>query len=779
MSRSEYDEHLPLFSPEDFGERRGSGVLSALISGNRTFCSLPLEMVSYEASAAEQAAQVTVTQCFRNNHNRHIEAVYTFPLSGNAAVSDFELHIGERVIKGSVMERKAAKKEYRKTLMEGKQAAVLEQERDELFTLQVGNIPPGESVLIRLTYSERLLFFEDGTTELRLPLVAAPRYIAGAPLLMPPSGSGSSEDTDIVPDASRIIPHYLPQGDSGGVKLSIMVTLYHSRFEESFIEHDDISCSQHAVQAEIEEVYTVITLAEASEIMDRDFVLRWKSGKISQRSSFWSYHDEETGENYGMVTLIPPHKKPTLRAPRDLVFMLDRSGSMEGIKMISAKNACSLLLSTLKPCDRFAILAFDETVAWMERNILYTGSRYFFKADSTGIEQSTKFLSRIQARGGTETYNALRSALDLLHEHSDQENGRVPVIVLITDGQSGDEMQILQCARQRIGKARLFTIGIDTAVNKGFLEHLARLGRGTSSCVEPGAALEQALLQISDEIGDAFVKDINISDMDSGLDMNSVTPFRISDLFAGRPSTIFFRTAREGAVILKGRYPEGTEYREVLECQPGGPPVLKHLWARSRISDLEDRYNETLDRKIHQDIVDIGEKYNVLSKFTAFVARDREVIVNTTGHLDQAPQPVCYPSGWAQPGGWSHSDGGGGGCIMVDLLPCERKKFGFGIGNLLHALFFLLSLPFLLLIELYHFIRKHSAKPCIPNLAKNAAKNVTKNATGRSRKGRGLPAAGQTNDIQTAHSCPPELLACSRARHREPGDTESIRLSRP
>lgn len=760
MSRSEYDEYLPLFSPEDFGERRGSGMLSAVISGNQMPCNLPLEMVTYEASVVEQAAQVTVTQRFRNNNHRHIEAIYTFPLSGNAAVSGFELQTGERVIKGSVKERKAAREDYAKTLMEGKQAAMLEQERDELFTLQVGNIPPGESVLVRLTYSERLLFFEDGTTELRLPLVAAPRFITGAPLLMPSSGSGSSEDTDVVPDASRITPHCLAKGDSGGVGLSITATLYHSRSGESFVELEDISCSQHAVQAEIDEMYTVITLAEASEIMDRDFVLRWKSGKGSQRSSFWSYYDEETGEGYGMVTLIPPNKRSALRMPRDLVFLLDRSGSMEGIKMTSARNACSLLLSTLKPCDRFAILAFDNEMEWMGKDTLYTHPPQFFNADRAGIEQSLKFLNRIHSRGGTETYKALRGALDLLNDRSNHENGRVPLIVLITDGQSGDEVQILQCVRQRLGMARLFTIGIDTAVNKGFLEHLARLGRGTSSCVQPGAALEQALLQIKDEIGDAFIKDITISDMDTGFDMNSLTPAQISDLFAGRPSTIFFRTAWKDSVIVKGRFPEGSEYREVLECQPVGPPVLKHLWARSRISDLEDRYYETADSRIHQDIVDIGEKYSVLSRFTAFVARDRDVIVNTTGYLDQVPQPVCCPSGWAQPGGYS--GGGGGGCIKVDLLPCESKKFGFDIGNLLQALLFILSLPFLLIVGICHLIRKHSAKPRIPNSSKNAA--------GRSRAGGGLPEARQANTAQTARSCPPELLACSPVRHREPGD---------
>ncbi len=747
MSRSEYDGHLPLFSPEDFGERRGSGLLSALNSGDFIPCSLPLERVTYKASVVEQAAQVTVEQCFRNKNSRHIEAVYTFPLSGNAAVSDFELRIGERIIKGSVRERKAAEKEYRETLMEGKQAALLEQERDEVFTVQAGNIPPGESVLVRLSYSERILFSEDGNTELRLPLTVAPRYIPGASLELTPSGLGSAEDTDIVPDASRITPYYLARGDSAGVELSISVTLHHSICGESFIEPEYISCSQHAVQAIIDEKHTVITLAEASEIMDRDFVLRWKSERTEQRSSFWSYHDEKTGERYGMITLIPPPRKPVLRAPRDLVFVLDRSGSMEGIKMASAKRACSLLLSNLEPCDRFAILAFDDFNEWLGRSILQSDSPHFFKADLMSIAQSTQFLNRIQARGGTETYGALKCAVALLYEQSDPEDGRVPVIVLITDGQSGDEMQILQFARQRLGMTRLFTIGIDNAVNKGFLEHLARLGGGTSSCVEPGAALEQALLQISDEIGDAFVKDITIEDMDAGLDMDSVAPSRICDLFAGRPSTIYFRIAREGTVILKGRHPEGTEHREVLKSQPGAPAVLKHLWARNHSSDLEDRYYETLDRSIHRKIVKIGEQYNVLSKFTAFVAKDRNVIVNTTGQMDQAPQPACFPSGWAQPGTFSYS-GGGGGCIKVDLLPTERKKFGIGLGTVFQSLFFMMSLPFLLLVELYHILKKRFTRSCTPKAAQK---------------------------MMGDHLCPPELLTCRQAGLRDLPDIQHIK----
>ena len=763
MSRSEYDEHLPLFSPEDYGEKRGSGILCAVIPGYRTPCHLPLESVCYQASAAEQAGQVTVEQRFRNSYDRHIEAVYTFPLSGRAAVSDFELRIGERVIKGSVKERRAAAKDYRRSLAEGRQAALLEQERDEVFTVQVGNIPPGESVTARLTYSERLLFFEDGTTELRLPLVTAPKYIPGAPLGLSGSGAGSSEDTDMVPDASRITPFLLAQGSSGGVELDISVTIFHSACGESFIEPSEISCSQHAVQADIDKKHTVITLADDNELMDRDFVLRWKCGGEEQRSSLWSFHDEETDETFGMVTVIPPHGISAPRAPRDLVFLLDRSGSMEGLKMESAKKACSLLLSTLKPCDRFAILAFDSFNEWMGNSILHSGSPQFLKADALNIIVSGQFLNRIRARGGTETYEALKSATAFLSDQYEPGDDRVPVIVLITDGQSGNEMQILQFARQQLGTTRLFTVGIDTAVNKGFLEHLSRIGRGTSSCVEPGAALEQALLRISDEIGDAFVKEITISDLSADIKAGSITPSGIIDLFAGRPSTIFFRMGRQGSVMLKGRYHDGTEYREVLSACPGAPAVVRHLWARSRTSDLEDLYHETLEKSVLKKIVRIGEHYNVLSKFTAFTAVDRSVIVNPAGRMDVIAQPVCYPAGWSEPGRGSYS---GGGCIKVDLLPCERKKFGFNPIALLLGPLYLLCLPFVLLFRLYELIRTQVARSRagrhLGNAGPAGGSTVIKVKPGR------RPSGAEN------HVCPPELMT-----HRQPaaGKRQEPRLT--
>ena len=219
---------------------RSFGVLTVQKAAQRI--ALPLEKVDIDARVAGQIAEVTVLQSFRNEHQEALEAVYIFPLSGGSAVSSFEMKVGSRLLRGKVEERAHARQQYENAIQDGKRAALLEQERDDVFTLQVGNILPGEHVEIKITYSERLPFFENGTTEIRLPMVVAPRYVPGSPLDSSGVGDGIEEDTDIVPDASRISPPRLAKGFDPKVGLNIQVEL----LSDGPIR--ELSCSQHATR---------------------------------------------------------------------------------------------------------------------------------------------------------------------------------------------------------------------------------------------------------------------------------------------------------------------------------------------------------------------------------------------------------------------------------------------------------------------------------------------------------------------------------------------------
>src|SRR6266404_6177781 len=548
---------------------------------------LPLEGVQLRARVVDRVAEVTVEQKF-----------------------------GKRVVRGRMEERAEARRQYADALQQGKRAALLEQERDDVFTVQVGNVTPGDAITARLTYSERLPFFEDGRTELRLPLVVAPRYVSGQELQREPAGHGVVPDTTTVPDASRITPPRLAPGFDPKVSLGIEVELF-GGFSE-------LACSQHAVSASSGPESARVSLAREREPLDRDFVLRWRLAGAEVKSQLLVH-----GE-FAMLSLLPPAREGFLGPARDVVFVLDRSGSMQGVKMASAARACALLLRTLGPRDRFAVQAFDDVVDWMPGG--------FLQADEGGVERGEKWLRAIASRGGTELDLAMGEALERIRGRG-ESTGRVPVVVLLTDGQVGDESGVLKRLQRELGEARVFTVGIDTAVNGGFLRRLAALGGGTSTLVEPGSRLEEALQGVGREIGTPLVTDLRLEGGAAEL-----APSRVPDLFAGRASTAFFR-AGGGRLKVTGRMADGGRFEQDLEPREAPLAAIDHLWARARIADLEDEFRGSHSDSARRQIVELSIRHTVLTRFTAFVVVDDE-LVNVEGTRRTVVQPVEMPAEW-------------------------------------------------------------------------------------------------------------------------------------
>jgi Ca-activated chloride channel family protein len=577
---------------------------------------LPLASVQLRARVIDRVAEVDVEEKFANTLSEAMEAVYIFPLAGGSAVSKFEMQVGARVLRGRVEERAEARKQYQEALEQGKRAALLEQERDDVFTVQVGNIAPGEEITVRLTYSERLPFFEDGRTELRLPLVVAPRYIGGEELPREQAGHGVERDSSTVPDASRIAPPRLAPGFDPRVALGIEVELFGSV--------DELACSQHAVRSSSGPESARVQLSREREPLDRDFVLRWKLAAEKVKPALLVH-----GE-YAMLSLLAPARDGYLGTPRDVVFVVDRSGSMEGSKIVSAARACSLLLRTLGPRDRFAVQAFDDVVEWMPGG--------FAPADEGGIERGEKWLRDVFARGGTELDAAVREALAEIRKLASTES-RVPVVVLLTDGQVGDESSALKRLQGELGDARIFTVGIDTAVNDGFLKRLAALGGGTSTLVEPGARLEDALQSVGREIGTPLITGLKISG-----EVGEAAPSRLPDLFAGRATSIFFRG--RGPVTVTGHWADGARYQETIEPREAPLAAIDHLWARARIMHLEDEFRVSHAEKIKKQIVALSMQHTLLTRFTAFVVIDESEAGNKSGLRRTVVQPVEMPAEW-------------------------------------------------------------------------------------------------------------------------------------
>jgi hypothetical protein len=328
-----------------------------------------------------------------------------------------------------------------------------------------------------------------------------------------------------------------------------------------------------------------------------------------------------------MLSLIAPRRDSFLGTPRDLVFVVDRSGSMKGLKMTSAARACSILLATLGPRDKFAVCAFDDSTDWME----------FTSADEAGIAAGEKFLRKIEADGGTELAPALRQTLARIHARKDA-TGREPVIVLITDGQVGNESEILKAVQRDRAGVRIFTVGIDTAVNDTFLQRLSALGGGRCTCCVPGEALEQALASVGREIGGAMITDLQTR----GVDLSA--PSRLPDLFAGRASTCFFAGQNLKSVRVQGKFADGADFNATVAAEEIDLPAISHLWARARVTELEDRYR--LGEDVKQEIIGISIKHMLLTRFTAFVVVDENEAVNEKGAQRRVVQPVEIPDRW-------------------------------------------------------------------------------------------------------------------------------------
>lgn len=570
---------------------------------------LPLESVDVTAAIAGLVAGVEVAQGFRNPFDVPLEATYVFPLPDRAAVTAFRMEADDRVIEGVLKERGQARADYDQALREGRRAAIAEEDRPDVFTIRVGNIVPGERVTVRLTLSQPLPY-EDGAAIFRFPLVVAPRYIPGTPLDGPGAGDGVVPDTTEVPDASRITPPVLLPGFPDPVRLSLTVDV-----DAAGLELRELASSLHVVQRDGDR----LSLAPG-ERLDRDFILRLEFDASTSL--------QLDGEGTFALTVVPPPLEST-RTPRDLVLLLDRSGSMGGWKMVAARRAAARIVDTLTAADRFAVLAFDSVVEPAFEGLREASDRNRYRA--------VEHLSRMDARGGTELLEPLRQAIALLGEPA-----RERVVVLVTDGQVGNEDHILEQAGGALSAMRVHTVGIDRAVNAGFLSRLAGLGAGRCELVESEDRLDAAMDQIHRRIGAPLVTDLSLKD----LDVEPGTVTHLGALFPGVPLRVYGR-CREGSSVTVRGLASGAPWEERVTGTVVANPALKAVWARAHLRELEDRYAMG-EHELEAAIVETSLKYGVLCRFTAYVAVDtRQVADGPPEH--RVIQPVERPSGWEPP----------------------------------------------------------------------------------------------------------------------------------
>lgn len=598
---------------------------------------LPLKAMDVRVRLEGLLARLQLTQTFVNTHGEPIEATYIFPLPDRAGVTRFRMTVAGRVIEGQLKERGEARREYTQAIRDGHRAAITEEERPGVFTLRVGNLPAGESATVELTLAGPIAY-ADGEATFRFPFVVAPRYVPGSALPGPFVGDGVASDTDAVPDASRISPPVLLPGFPNPVRLSLAVEIPHS----SLVPYD-VRSSLHTVVEEESATERRLRLLPG-ERLNRDFILRYRLAEERIQSALTLHPDAEGKEGTFLLTLVPPQlARETVRA-RDVVFVLDRSGSMSGWKMVAARRAVERMVETLKDHDRFTVLAFDDRV---ETPTSFTGDA-LTPGGNTQRYQASQWLATIQSRGGTEMAQPLHRAVELLTQHHEEDGRRDRIVVLITDGQVGNEDQILRDIGQHARKIRIFTLGIDRAVNAAFLRRLSDIGGGASELVETEERLEEVMDRIHRQIGTAVLTGISLEAEGLSLVRDSISPSRLPDLFAGTPLVVMGRYtgSPEGTVMVRAGDATGGPISLHVKGRRDEKLAIGSVWARARLRDLEDRYVIQHNAKLERMIVELSLRFNVLCRFTAYVAVDRDEVVNKGGQSHTIVQPVEQPEGW-------------------------------------------------------------------------------------------------------------------------------------
>jgi Ca-activated chloride channel family protein len=613
-------------SPPQVGE--GSLLYRSPIAGR--YESVPLIHTDAVVDVRGLVAAATVTQQYANSSTEPIEAVYVFPLPHDAAVYDMEIRIGNRVIRSVVRERQEAKRVYDAAKSAGKHAALLEEERPNIFTTSIANIMPGDRIDVRMRYVQPLRW-EGDHMRMVFPMVVGPRYIPGTQAVGH-AGTGWASDTDAVSDASRITPVVRKPDNRSGHDISVAVDL------DSGFDAASLKCISHEISVRrLADGRQHVELATGATLPNKDFILEVKQAdSIQPRAALFLSPASDSGETEFLLAAFPPTVQPSARMPVEMLYMIDVSGSMEGTSIQQARGALLRALDRLQPCDRFGILAFSS------------GYREFspepLPATAENLAAARRYVQGLQAGGGTEMLPAL---LHLMGKPVSADYLRH--IILLTDGDLGNEEQIFAAMRSDLGNARLYTIAIGSAPNLFLATKMAQFGRGTFTHIADISEIEEQMSRLFASIESPVLTDVKLTF--SGAEVAEVYPEHIPDLFLHQPLLIFGRITkgRAGTVHLTAR--AGSDPYEASIAFDAGQatfhPGITTLWARQRVEDLMDQWRHADEKgqaEIRASVIAHAIRYNLVTRFTSLVAVE-QVVVNPGGQSTTAAVPTELPAG--------------------------------------------------------------------------------------------------------------------------------------
>ena len=576
-------------------------------------------------------AKARVLQHFENKEDNWVEGIYAFPLPEDAAVTHLRMHIGERIIEGRIQEKKQAKKTYEKAKKEGKKASLLEQQRPNIFTISVANIGPHEKIIIELEY-QHIAAYDNGIFSIRFPTVIGPRYIPGKPINRTAATNkrGWSFDTDQVPDASKITPPVVKPGEAPVNPTSISVKL------DTGLPLADINSLYHSVDVEKNpDGSQLITLTGKWAISTQDFVLQWSPEKSSTPQAA-VFSEKKGNDMYTLLMVMPPHEEAIhdYPVPREVIFVIDISGSMSGSSIIQAKEALKIAISRLKPKDSFNIITFNDEA-----------DQLFFSARSAKqLEKKTalKFVTALEASGGTEMMPALHAALD-----GKKHPRKIRQIVFLTDGCVGNEEALFQIIQEKLGGSRLFTIGIGSAPNSFFMKNAARKGRGTFTYIGKINEVQMQMERLFTKLETPALTDIELL-MDSQV-ISETYPSPVPDLYFGEPVIFVTKTDLLPKDLILTGLLGGNRWNSSLNPFPSvAQKGISTLWARSKIKSLMGSLHTGASKEqVRIEVLDTALKHHLVSKYTSLVAVDVTPPVRPENDLLHSRHAKSnLPNGW-------------------------------------------------------------------------------------------------------------------------------------
>jgi len=593
---------------------------------------LPLDRIDIRVDITGLVGQVDVTQDFVNAFDLPLEASYVFPLPDRAAVIGMRMTVNGRVVEAALAEREAARRDYDRAITPGRRASITEEERPDVFTMRVGNILPGEKVTVAITLVNPLTY-ADGEATFRFPLVVAPRHIPGKPLDDLAVGDGCADDTDAVPDASRITPPVLLPGFPHPTPLTVDIGI-----DTAGATLSDVRSSLPTETTDDGRIRVV-----PGQHADRDLVLRLRYAEDAFSDSLLLVPDADGDEGTYQLTVLPPESTSTFQPrPRDLVLLLDHSASMSGWKMVAARRAAARIIDTLTGVDRFAVLTFNDRIqrpSGLPDGLVEATDRNRFRA--------VEHLAGVESDGASELFAPLREGLPLLRD----SGGRDAVVVLITDGQVGNEDQLVRGLAADLRGVRVLAVGIDQAVNAGFLTRLAVAGGGRCELVESEDRLDEAMEAIHRRVAPPPAYSLSLRAEGLATIDDTMTPARLPDALPGVPLVVSgrYRGIAEGSIVLRGSDGGGGHWSVVVAGRRREAPAVTAAWARAHLRDLEDRFAAAAGTssapQLAKRIVDTSLRFGVLCRFTAYASLDGPVVA-TGGLPHRVMQPVEAPAGW-------------------------------------------------------------------------------------------------------------------------------------